>query len=79
MGAISENNKREPQFSLEKNKYHINAKEISGEKFSLSMFVNNENTHAKLMYDNTKLVYGINNMGCNKSDLCNHIIFDMCS
>ena len=31
------------------------------------------------MLDNTTTVYEINSMGCNKFDLCNQIIFDICS
>ena len=33
----------------------------------------------KIVSDNITTVYGINNMGCNKSDLCNLITFDIWS
>ena len=78
-GAISENNKTGGPFGCEENKYHIKIREILAAKFALSTFLNIENTYVKLMSDNTTTIYVINNMGCNKSDLCSQITFDIWS
>ena len=78
-GAAHENNKTGGSFSLEENKYHINAKELLAAKFALNTFVNRKNLHVKLMSDNTTTVFGLNNMGCNKPEECNQIIYDIWS
>lgn len=78
-GAISENSKTGDPFGREENKYHINVRELLAVKFALSTFLNIENTYVKLMSDNTTTIYLINNVGCNKSDLCSQITFDIWS
>ena len=73
--ATYKNNKTGCPISFEENKYHTNEKELLAAKFALSKFVNIEKTHVKLISNSPATVYGINNKGCNKSDLCHQIIF----
>ena len=57
-------------FSLDKIEYHINVKDLLAVKFSLKTFVKVPDAHVKLLSDNTTTVHGINNIHCNKSELC---------
>lgn len=75
MRATYKNKKTGCPFSFEENKYHTNEKELLAAKFALSKFVNIEKTHVKLISNSPATVYGINNKGCNKSNLCHQIIF----
>ena len=69
-GAVCNNIRFGGTFSLDKIEYHINVKELLAAKFSLKTFVKIPDAHVKLLSDNTTTVHGINNMHCNKSELC---------
>ena len=65
------------QFSLNKHQLYLNVLELLDSFFGLKSFVKSSDTHAKILSENAKTVYGINKMGSNNSNTCHKTIFDI--